>query len=97
MPLAAATSEVGTERALAQLLETGVLPVLAAVRDVVSEHTSVEVPWLCPPTLNLGIYDQLLAYADSYYANVIRHGSIACCVQTGRRGLRITLGGEANT
>jgi len=58
--LAATTSELSVETALAQLLETNALPTFAVVRDLVCEPTPVEVPWLRPPTLDLSVYDQLL-------------------------------------
>jgi hypothetical protein len=60
LQLAATTSEAGVEAALAQLLETKAVPAFAVVRDLVCVPTPVKVPWLCPPTLDLGLYDQLL-------------------------------------
>jgi hypothetical protein len=58
--LAATTSEAGVETTLARLLETKALPLFEVVRDLVCVPTPVEIPWLSPPTLDLGFYDQLL-------------------------------------
>jgi hypothetical protein len=59
--LAATTSEAGVETALTRLLETRSLLTFALVRDLVCEPTPVEIPWMHPPTLDLGFYDQLLS------------------------------------
>jgi hypothetical protein len=60
LQLAATTSETDVEVALALLLDTRALPLFDAVRDLACEPKPVEVPWLSPPTLDLGCYDHLL-------------------------------------
>jgi len=59
--LAATTSEGDVEAALSLLLDLDQLPTLAAARGLVQPPRRRDRPVLTEPTLNLAIYDQLLA------------------------------------
>lgn len=58
--LAATTSEAEVETALSLLLEAGILPTFAAVRDLVQLPGEQSVPQLRMPTLDLSAYDELI-------------------------------------
>ena len=58
--LAATTSEVDVETALALLLEAGTVPTCAAVRDLVHLPPTPAVPDMQTPALDLSSYDQLI-------------------------------------
>ena len=59
--LAASTSEAEVEAALTLLTEQGTPPTFDAVRELVQPADAFTVPALTPASLDLGVYDRLLA------------------------------------
>ncbi len=64
--LAASSSEVEVETALALLLEVGTTPTHEAVRTLVCPYARPALPELTSPVVDLSLYDQLLAERRDY-------------------------------